>query len=111
MIRVGEGHANDRTESRGGAQAQRNAGVSQWFSWFSLHLIPTLARKLRKSALFARHPDLMRLTGVHTTVMSVVQIYLNHSASLQKNDGVVHVNISHMRMSLSKVRQAMTRKD
>ncbi len=51
-------------------------------------------RILQNSQLFSRHPDLLRLTGVHLTVMNVVKSYLSFNTSLKsKNDHKIRVRI------------------
>lgn len=61
-----------------------------------------VCRKLSKSELFGHHPDLMRMMGVHTTVMNVIKTYLNYSSSLQKQDDVIRVR-QKLRMAMSQV--------
>ena len=51
-------------------------------------------RILQNSQLFSRHPDLLRLTGVHLTVMNVIKSYLSFNTSLKsKNDHKISVRV------------------
>ena len=62
-----------------------------------------LYRKLRKSELFSHHPDLMRMMGVHVTVMNVIKTYLSYSSNtLHRQDDVIPLK-QKLRMTLSPV--------
>ena len=63
-----------------------------------------LYRTLQHSELFSRHPDLLRLTGVHTTVMNVIKSYLSYNTSLKQQSDVMHIRLERKkRMTLSTV--------
>ena len=63
-----------------------------------------LYRTLQHSELFSRHPDLLRLTGVHTTVMNVIKSYLSYNTSLKQQNDVMHIRLARKkRMTLSTV--------
>ena len=63
-----------------------------------------LYRTLQHSELFSQHPDLVRLTGVHTTVMNVIKSYLSYNTSLKQQSDVIRIRLERMkRMTISPV--------